>query len=317
MLEHALATRHAPAPAIVAFRELLVPLDGSPAAERAHCLARRIAERSGARVTLVHVHEGGPDREVIPLREYSWREAERRADESDYLWRAACAAPARARTALLADGDVACALLGFAREAESDLIVLARHGTGGASNAWLGSVADRILRFATAPVLLLPSEPGEAGEGETAFRRVLVALDGSAEADSVLEPLLALAAPDEPKVLLLRVVAPPALDRHPGAGPTLDTGEFERRLRAATDHLDAVAARLQAAGVPAAGRVLVHASPAVAILEQASAHHVDLVALTVSGAHHSAPPLLGTVADKLIRGTTTPVLALRPPAGAR
>lgn len=195
--------------------------------------------------------------------------------------------------------------------------MLARHGTGGASRAWLGSVADRVLRLATVPVLLVPSEPEEAGEGETAFRRVLVALDGSPEADSVLEPLLALAAPDEPRILLLRVVAPPALDRHPGADPAADTGEFERRLGAATDHLDAVAARPQTGGVPAAGRVLMHASPAVAILEQAAAHRVDLVGLTVSGAHHSAPPLLGAVADKLIRGTTVPVLALRPPEGRR
>jgi nucleotide-binding universal stress UspA family protein len=58
--------------------------------------------------------------------------------------------------------------------------------------------------------------------------------------------------------------------------------------------------------------VVVHDQPAVAILEEVKAHRADLVALATHGRSGLPRLFLGSVADKLVRGTTVPVLLQRP-----
>jgi nucleotide-binding universal stress UspA family protein len=59
-------------------------------------------------------------------------------------------------------------------------------------------------------------------------------------------------------------------------------------------------------------RVVSHDQPAAAILDDASAHGADLIALATQGRGGLKRLLLGSVADKVVRGAATPVLVYRP-----
>ncbi len=57
---------------------------------------------------------------------------------------------------------------------------------------------------------------------------------------------------------------------------------------------------------------MIHPQPASAILEEAEANHAKLIALATHGRRGLSRLLLGSVADKLVRGAATPVLVYRP-----
>ena len=58
--------------------------------------------------------------------------------------------------AVVATGPVADVIIGFVHEKGADLVVMSTHGRTGPSRAWLlGSVADRVVRGAGVPVLMV------------------------------------------------------------------------------------------------------------------------------------------------------------------
>ncbi len=86
----------------------------------------------------------------------------------------------------------------------------------------------------------------------------------------------------------------------------------ERHLAEATDYLEGVAGRLRARSQRVQVRVVTSRNPAEAILGDARDHGIDLVALATRGRGELTRLLLGSVADKVARGATTPVLVYRP-----
>lgn len=136
------------------------------------------------------------------------------------------------------------------------------------------------------------------------YRSVLVPLDGSAFAEQALPLALGIArrAGATLDLVSVQVPFPPVY----GEGMT----RLENPLEAQA-YLDRVAERLRAASLPVQTRVVFHEHPAVAILN-AHAHDIDLIAFTTRG-HRALPWLfLGSTADKVLRGASTPVLVQRP-----
>jgi nucleotide-binding universal stress UspA family protein len=123
---------------------------------------------------------------------------------------------------------------------------------------------------------------------------------------------------------LVRVIPPeppsrPALTEPaplgPGQATSVESASANEGLRREADrYLQAVAERMEAAG-KVQRRVLVAAQPAAAILQEASAG-AHLIALETHGRRGLSRFLLGSVADKVVRGSSLPVLVCRPPAGA-
>lgn len=288
-----------------------VPLDGSEPSEQALPMARSIVRRLGARLCVVHVHKPGADRAYTGRAEYAWRENEQRCEESRYLWSKVDGYDREpGAAAVVMAGRIPDALLRHAREQRVDLLVMTRHGAAGMGHPWMGSVADRVIRSATIPVVLAPAQEGppEAGRLPT-IRRILVPLDGSGAAEEVLEHAIALGEPCGASYLLVQVDAPPA-SRH---GP--EGEEAPRPGQAAQRYLDYVAARLRDRGLTVETRVLVDARPAQAILGAATAASVDLIALTVHGDGGKQRRMLGSVADKVIRAAQQALLVYRPRGG--
>lgn len=120
--------------------EILMATDFSDEAEGALRRAVDYARRFGARLHLFHVYASG-EVEVTRLL----------ADA------AAVAAPDVRVVVSSAGGDPAEEILRYARHHPIDLIVMGTHGRSGFSRRLLGSVADRVLRGAACPVLVVPS----------------------------------------------------------------------------------------------------------------------------------------------------------------
>jgi nucleotide-binding universal stress UspA family protein len=220
----------------------------------------------------------------------------------------------------LLGGAVADALVDYADDIAADLVVMTTHGRGGLSRLWLGSVAEDVIREVTKPVLLV--RPGESPAGSTAgpvaprdLRRVLIALDGSSLAETVLEPALDVAG-ENAECVLVRVVEPitaislASLGGVAAAAPD----RWDRQVGDVGDYLESVAASLRARGLSTRTHVTVHTQAARAILEYAREIEADIVAMATHGRSGLRRLVMGSVADKVLRGAETAVLLYRPPA---
>jgi nucleotide-binding universal stress UspA family protein len=176
------------------FRSILVPLDGSPFAEQALPLALAIGRAARSKVRLVLVHQlPAVSLSVEAARFYTSMELAARRSERKYLRGlvARLRGPGEARvvSALLA-GPVADILTHYVRDSQTDLVVMSTHGRGPLHRAWLGSVADHLIRNLEVPVLLVrPRERVSAPAGPPGIGRIMVPLDGSPLAEAALARL--------------------------------------------------------------------------------------------------------------------------------
>jgi len=304
------------------YRSLLVPLDGSAFAEHALPLALTIARRADATLRVAQVHVpialsyGGS---MTPFFAFE-AEANIMEQERAYLQRVvkrlAAICPVPATTALLEGPAIAEMLNGHARTHGVDLIVMTTHGRGPLTRFWLGSVADELVRRASVPLLLVrPHDAIPDLAQEPVLRHFIIPLDGSKLAEKVLEPAVALGTLMQADFSLLRVYGP--LIETP-IDPLCDAtvGGMERppdELKAmAETYLERVAERLRARGLTVRTHAVFGKRAAVAILQEAQNRGIDLIALETHGRGGLNRLLVGSVADKVVRGTTIPVLVQRP-----
>lgn len=291
-------------------RTVLAPLDGTPFAEAALPLAAQVARRHGAALRLVLVHDPPVDGSdaaaalAVALR----------GSTLDYL--RAVASRLDPGGGLVHEVNVLQGPVGATlatASSRADLVVLATHGRGGLSRAWLGSVADYLLRHAAAPVLLVRPTEVPATFGPVPLSRVLVPLDVSAASEAAIAAATAVA--DAPAHLTLLQVIEPVFGVGEPALPypvPMDRTLLEELRGAAESRLGRLAVALRSGGHRAEAKVVHGVSPAAAILGEArdGGHH--LIAMTTQGQGGVGRLLLGSVADKVIRGADIPVLTLRP-----
>jgi nucleotide-binding universal stress UspA family protein len=303
------------------FHSILVPLDGSSFAEHALPFALSIAQRADVPLFLVHVHVPlAPMYAEVAAGLESTMEPRMREREKAYLESAVKRVSATGRLQVipvLIDGPAAEAIREHAKATGADLIVMATHGRGPLSRFWLGSVADQLVRRSSVPILLV--HPGE-GVPDLASNPVpskcLIPLDGSKLAEQILEPATALGRVMGADYTLLRVVEPAmSIGYDPvtyGGWEAIDERRVTREREEAQIYLNRVAERFRKQSLGVQTRVLTSHSPAVAILDEATTGGMSLIALQTHGRRGLARVLLGSVADKVVRGATTPVLILHP-----
>jgi nucleotide-binding universal stress UspA family protein len=150
---------------------------------------------------------------------------------------------------------------------------------------------------------------------------VLIPLDGSAVGELVLEPVTALWGPEHTEYTLLQVVEPETeLDYGPAGGSVTGFQESLDDLREREQaelsrigaYLETVAARLRARSFTVHTRVVASQRPASAILEDASVHGADVIALATRCRKGLRRLVLGSVADKVLRGANASVFTYRP-----
>ena len=146
------------------FKHILVPIDFSPPSDSALEYARNVAARYGASLHLLHVAED-PYRafysaevfvpEIEGLRDEILTDTGRRLTErlrpSDVTELQA--------TADSIIGTPAGSIVEYAVGRDIDLIVMGTHGRGGMAHLLMGSVAERVVRTASCPVLTVREAP--------------------------------------------------------------------------------------------------------------------------------------------------------------
>lgn len=304
-------------------RRIVVPLDGSQLSESALPTALSLGRLSGATVHAVHVLVPPPLDTHVPGLFDTKRNLEQTFEQQarDYLEdvkRRYATTGARLVVELLGTpasddslGDtraIVKTLGDLVRQREPDLIVMTSHGQGGVRRAWLGSVTDDAIRRSGVPVLIVRAPTLVTSPP---FTHILVPMDGSPLADQALPIARQLAALTEARLTVLRVLIPlhavakPApvarIDREDLARKRADAEEHFRRLRSTSG--------LTPNGVDTA--LVVDKNPGQAILDFARTHDVDLIAMTTQGLGGVKRLLIGSTADKVVRGATGNVLVLR------
>ena len=300
------------------FRSILVPVDGSSLAEQAIPVALDIAERSRSKVKLVLVHQAPP---VFIEPEYTrlYTKVDLTVLKAERGYLKGLVEQHRPRmgkalTSAVLQGPPATTLSKYIPDADVELVVMTTHGRGGLRRAWLGSVADHLVRTVEVPVLLIRAREEGSVSRWTGFDRILVPLDGSALAEAALEPVTELAQLVDATITLVNVVAPAVLITEPAL--QLPQGYDEKvtaiRRDAAQDYLRDVVERLHEQDIKASGLTVIGAGVAEVILDLARSEGVGLMAIATHGRSGLKRLMLGSVADKLVRAAEVPVLVCRP-----
>jgi nucleotide-binding universal stress UspA family protein len=308
------------------YKQILVPLDGSPFGEHALPWALKIARRSGAAVTLLYVYTplAAVYMEGAVLMDETL-ETDIKAQMQHYLdavlSRVRSAQPGVKVSAQLVEGDVAPAII---REAagRADLVVMTTHGRGPLGRFWLGSVADELVRELQTPLLLVrPNQQPAVLTAEPELKHILIPLDGSHLAEFIIKPALELGSLTGADYTLARMIRPVLPYETPGEVTAMSAAvksvldrveEVQAALtKEAEEYLSRVAARLRAEGNRVETRVDLDQQPAHAIIHDAEEKGISLIALETHGRKGLSRLFLGSVADKVIRGAKTPVLVHR------
>jgi nucleotide-binding universal stress UspA family protein len=164
------ATLRDASPEELSIRKILLPIDGSPAAEAAVPHAKALAELFGSEILVVHAEYPvvlpGPEVGAFPVAipTPAWSDAVTEPT-ADVFQRAGLRV-----TRVTEIGDPASVILDECDSLGADLIVMATHGRTGAGRWFLGSVAERVLRHAHVPILLVRSGGEAKPEGSVGLK---------------------------------------------------------------------------------------------------------------------------------------------------
>ncbi len=294
------------------YKQILVPLDGSTFAEAALPLAVALSQKTGAAIHLVSVLE------PIPAFDYDEWEAAAREGSEAYLEKVAERIRGQVDGEVstgLRSGHVVETLLTEAGATHADLVVMATHGRGALSRAWLGSVADAIMRQAKTPVLFVrPSEAPQVAAATAALETILVPLDGSDISEQALEHATELGELFGSAYHLTRVVANFIDIASPYLPYTVQMNQdiLVQAKASAAEYLEERADRMRRRGLRVTTSVTVDAQAGHGILSEAEAVGCDLIAMATHGRSGMGRLVLGSAADKVLRGTHVPLLLYRP-----
>jgi len=272
------------------FQDIAVPLDGQPSAEAALSISQALCRKLGCRMTLISAGPGSSSgRHSI-----GHAETQTSAEETDirgYLEKIAL--PLKKAgievDSIYSPGRPEIEIPILARDVGADLLVLTTHFRSELERLFLSDTTTRIIRRSPAPVLLIrPSEAQQNGLPE--LRRLLVCLDGSENAESVIRFARAIAAKFGSEILLLAV-------------PESDSEE--PRLK---QYLENVAKALCRRGLKAKP-IVSGTGQARTIVELSESEDVDMILLASQGRGGLDRAVeIGSVAGRVMQTAQRPVL---------
>ncbi len=298
------------------YSRILAPLDGSKLSESVLPYARALAKTLQSSVELLRAVDPAvvsifvnPD-EGRPL---DIVESGMKQQGLEYLDSLAGSFPESIAVNCSATiGKPAAAIVGRAAADPEILITMATHGRSEAQRWLLGSVAHKVLLMAANPLLLVrPSEKLE-NTGVATLKRIVVPLDGSALAEKIMPYAVALAGSMDLEVVLLRAYDLPAASYYESDMYVPDWAELTRAVREnAQEYLDQAHRRLGAEGLRRVSTLLIQGDAAPNIIEVAKQTPESLVALCTHGRSGIGRLVLGSVADRVVRTASVPVLVIR------
>ena len=287
-------------------RSILCPVDFSADSRHALRYASAVAQRFGARLTVLFVND--PLLMAAGTSAYGGRRQflERtKAEMATFVTSALAAAGRPQHVALqMSEGNPSERILATAKRAKHDLIVIGTQGLNRMQRLFFGSTTEQILHDAMVPVLAIPALKGRRGSSTPlSITRVVAPIDLAGEWQSDVTHAAAAARAFEASLVLVHVVAdvqtPPWL-------PNADD-DRQRREEKARKALDRVIATF-ASGVPASAVVL--AGDAARQIANLAAAEGSLLVMSLRGTA-SVWGRRGSIAWRVLtESASTPLLAL-------
>lgn len=292
----------------MAFKKLLCPIDFSPGSQQALMVASRIARETGAELVIAHAWHlparafAGdyplPDQMIQSMLE------EARPSLDDAVKRVVDLGLPRVTSRLLR--GVPWEQIASAAHADPaiDTIVMGTHGRSGVARVFLGSVTEQVIRHAPCSVLAIREQ------GATLpFRNILCPIDFSDDSRHAIDRAAELAGSGTTGITLLHVIEPALTYRELSMGEN-HLAALDHR---ATHELAGWASDLEKkVSVPVTTAIDI-GRPGARILAALEADpSVDLVIMGSHGRTGIKRVLLGSVAEKVLRHATCPVLIERP-----
>ena len=288
------------------YSKILIPLDGSKFAEAILPYARMLAQDLGIPVDLLCVND---PRETMTCPPYMANEYLARIGESF----------GATVGVIVESGHTAATIVDLAAAQPDMLIAMATHGYSGTRRWLLGSVAEKVLRAAANHVLLVHPDSGQA-RAEVKLTSVVVPLDGSKLAETVLPAVRELALRLTLRVELVRVTrrifsAPPEafLPVFGANAPDLKK-LWEEAHDEANQYLIDIADQLRSQGLAQVESLVLEGgadgAPA-ALVDLIEKTPESLVAMCTLGESGIGNWPVGSVTERVVRHTSGPILVIR------
>ncbi len=277
--------------------KIVVPLDGSMAAEAILPQVRRLLYRKDAEIILVRAVETPMVENAIVMAEELLAAArEYILGKLESLQRQGV----RVRQ-IVRFGSPPGVILDVVEEEKATMVALATHGASGLKRLLFGSTAETVIRKSPVPVLLVRPfwsyelAPSERPESRP-IRNILLPVDEPARARAELPGILEFAALFEARILLLRIV------EEPGEGVDRELGELSRMI--------------EKAGIETV-RLVAPGNPVERILRTVGEEEVDLVAMATHGRSGFSRLGKGSVTEDVLRKAEVPVLVTKVASAVR
>jgi len=308
------------------YKKILVPLDGTQLAELALPYAKELSGRLNLDMTILHVCS--PEEQVFTSMHQSYIDqiAKRIANQAMEIQLNTSSPdefkPIEAKGELVV-GYPAEEILDYAKNHKIDFIIVATHGYSGLKRWRLGSVADKVLRASRVPILLVRTKTSdEVAYDKWPSKTLIVPLDGSGIAESVLPHVEILAKQrgiGPINVVLISIVEQPTISSdYPEASMPISWEEHVEQTIAwlklgSKQYLEKIANRLtDSFGFKVKIRVLM-GNPAKEIIKYSNRHPFSLIVMATHGHSGIFRWTYGSVADRVLRGSSSPVFLVRPP----
>jgi nucleotide-binding universal stress UspA family protein len=302
---------------MISIQQILCPVDFSDYSRRALAYSLAMAKWYGAGVTALHAYANAPVIDTAPL--FPGQPIALRAVDRAELVAAlgefvrSVAGDAPVATAVAEAPDVRDEILAQAAGMHADLIVMGTHGRTGFERVLLGSVAEKVMRKAGCPVMVVPrATAGSGAPADVPFKRIVCAVDFSEDSKRALALALEFAQESDAQLTLVHAIEIPPELHELAASAEVDVPAVRQAAEAECQR------RLQAA-VPASAftycTVQMHVAEGRAhrqILRVASERNADLIVLGVHGRGALDRLVFGSTTHAVLCGATCPVLAVRP-----
>jgi nucleotide-binding universal stress UspA family protein len=300
---------------IYAMIRILIPLDGSAAAEEALNHALLIARTFPAELILLRVIAESTDGASIRMDSVDlalWRHQAQTYLESLAAKHTAAGQLFRCE---VAEGNFAETIVQFMLRIKPDLLALTRYGRGNAQSFAAGGTAQKVVSRATCSVLLLdPRKPVDCKQN---YHRIMVPINEGKDSDCAVAIATMIAEVHAASLLLLHVIKELHLPR--GFPATVHARQLVNEMLQisrceANRRLQELAAKVPK-HIAVETRVLMSAEMSVAIESTAEDFDCDLLVLHTAGNGPQSGRRYGSVNQSLIQYSHRPLFILQPSAG--
>ena len=277
------------------YRSILVPLDGSKTAEVVLPYAKELAGRLDLDLYFLHVCEPDTTETATTDQIYINDIAQKLKYDIKEIQAETGAGTTNRTLETIGEiiyGHAAEEIINYVEKRDIDLILLSTHGHSGIKQWAMGNNADKVLRKARCPTLLVKAaSPEEIIHSEWCRRTLIVPLDGSSTAEYALSHAEMLAKQrgiESVKIILIRVCDPVFVTAdYPEASMNLTWDEHVKHMQdhvkeIAMQYLNKIQKRMEYSGLKVTSVVLM-GKAADEIIKYAQTHAPNLIVMSTHG----------------------------------